>query len=308
MTPDTRVTSHSLTTPNMVPNMVPSAYRCVSVARVDRTDDLPRLFLGREAYRHTRFLVVRDDAGGTALLRVEKESDGPLFSPISSVEVLAPREECAYVLAPEADVAVPSTLARIALSRAPGVPAVVVEGMYGHVSFIGHPAPLRLVVQEVVPPEPPKLLDQVRRLLEVADDLPPIVPVADTVTFEELAARTPAERYLLPCGGSGVTVAHAPTAYLDQRPEPGKWTLLGCARSREIHEWFYGERPPTVEMCPRSRARDPRVPTLTKCCLLEDRIEHCDGSVVVPWGATLGQVRTALEQVARTWEPSWRPV
>ncbi|MEU7895757.1 hypothetical protein AB0B45_23235 [Nonomuraea sp. NPDC049152] len=292
----------------MTPNMIPRAYRDVSVARVDRPDDLRRLFLGREAYRRTRFLVVRDDEGGTSLLRVEKESDEPLFSPIKTVEVLARPEECAYVLAPEADTAVPSTLARIALSRAPGVRAVVVEGLYGHVSFIVNPDPLRLAVQEVVPPEPPKLLDQVRRLLEVAEDLPPIVPVADTVTFEKLALQAPAECYLLPCSGSGVTVADVPTAYLDRRPELRSWVMLGCARSREIHEWFYGERAATVEICPRLRARDPRVPTLTKCCLLEDRIEYADRLVVVPWGATLAQVRTALEHLARGWEPSWQPV
>ncbi|WP_431898471.1 DUF7714 family protein [Nonomuraea sp. bgisy101] len=291
----------------MTPNMVPSAYRGVSVARLGRMDG--RLLLGREAYRRTRFVVVRDERGGTTLLRVEKESEVPLFSPITKIEVLAPPEECAYVVAPEADTAVPSTLARIALTRAQGVRAVVVEGRYGHVSFIVNPDPLRLAVQEIVPPEPPKLLDQVRRLLAVAEDLPPIVPVADTVGFEELAARAPAERYVLPCGGSGVTVGDVPAAYLDRRPALEKWTLLGCARSREIHEWFYGEpAAATVEICPRARGRAPGVPTLTKCCLLEDRIERSDGLVVVPWGATLGQVRAALEHLARGWEPSWRPV
>jgi hypothetical protein len=28
---------------------------------------------------------------------------------------------------------------------------------------------------------------------------------------------------------------------------------------------------------------------------------------VVPWGASLDQVRDALHQVARKWEPQWRP-
>jgi hypothetical protein len=38
--------------------------------------------------------------------------------------------------------------------------------------------------------------------------------------------------------------------------------------------------------------------TLTKCCLLEDRID-CDGStVVVPWGASLEQVRQGLQLAA----------
>ncbi|MDQ1366241.1 MAG: hypothetical protein QOE57_2283, partial [Acidimicrobiaceae bacterium] len=46
---------------------------------------------------------------------------------------------------------------------------------------------------------------------------------------------------------------------------------------------------------------------LTKCCLLEDRID-CDGDmVVVPWGASLEQVRQGLHAAAglgATWSPA----
>jgi hypothetical protein len=293
-------------------NVVPSAYRGVSVSHVPfalSAGPLREHFLGREAYRRTRFIVARDDAGGTALLRVDKASTDPLFAPIVDVEVLAGPDECAYVVDPHADTAVPSELARVAASVVGGsARAVVVKGLYEHVSFIVNPAPLRLVVQEVLPPEPAKLLDQVRRLLAVAEDLPPILPVADTVTFADFAARAEASRYLLPCGGSGVAVAGAATAYLDQRPPREEWTLLGCARSRDIHEWFYGEQPPNVEMCPRQRPYTAGTAVLTKCCLLEDRIDHDGDRVVVPWGASLGQVGEALREVARRWEPEWRPV
>jgi len=292
-------------------NVVPGAYRGVSVGHGRMPLDEATLrehFIGREAYRRTRFIIVRDEAGGTALLHVEKESEEPLFSPILNLEVLAGPDECAYVIEPEADSAVPSELARVAVERAPAARAVVVEGRYQHVSFILNPAPLRLVVQEVVPPEPAKLFDQVRRLLAVAEDLPPMVPVPDTVSFADLANQAPSSRYLLPCTGSGVTVSGAPTAYLDQRPPHEEWTLLGCERSRGIHEWFYGERPPTVEMCPRQRAHDAATPMLTKCCLLEKSIEQEEGRAVVPWGASLRQVRDGLRAVADMWEPEWRPV
>ena len=46
--------------------------------------------------------------------------------------------------------------------------------------------------------------------------------------------------------------------------------LVGCARSRQIHEHFYGDVPPTVETCPREPVGTVDGPTLTKCCLLED--------------------------------------
>jgi hypothetical protein len=265
-----------------------------------------RHFLGREAYRRTRFLVVRGKEG-TGLLRVTKESDAPLFSPIIDVDLVAGPAECAYVVDAEADTAVPSVLGRVAVEQAPGSRAVVVEGRYRHVSFIVNPRPLRFAVQEIVPPHPAKLVDQVSRLLAVAEDLPPMLPVPDTITFSELAATAPAGRYLLPCHGSGASVAGASTAFLDQRPELESWTLLGCARSRDIHEWFYGAVPLTVDICPRLRDRAAS-PVLTKCCLLEDGIEQEPGRVVVPWGASLDQVRAALGVLAQRWEPQWRPV
>ncbi|WP_144022451.1 DUF7714 family protein [Asanoa hainanensis] len=288
---------------------MPSAYRGVAVTHLPFAlgdEKLRAHFLGREAYRRTRFVVARDPAGKTVLLRVDKASTEPLFSPIVEVDVLA--TDCAYVVDDEADTAVPSELARVA-ATVPGTPrAVVVQGRYAHVSFIVNPAPLRLVVQEVLPPEPAKLLDQVRRLLAVAEDLPPILPAADTVSFADLAAGAKTERYLLPCAGSGVAVGLSETAYLDQRPPRQDWTLLGCARSRDIHEWFYGDQPPTVDMCPRQRPHERGTAVLTKCCLLEEKIERDGDRVVVPWGASLGQVGEALREVAGRWEPQWRPV
>jgi hypothetical protein len=55
------------------------------------------------------------------------------------------------------------------------VSCVVVEGRYSHVSFILNAAPLVLRVLDIVPPFPSKLLDQVHRVLETAESLPPVV-------------------------------------------------------------------------------------------------------------------------------------
>ena len=62
-------------------------------------------------------------------------------------------------------------------------------------------------------------------------------------------------------------------------------------------------------MCPRNLAarRDGKAgtgPMLTKCCLLEDRVAGDGDTVVVPWGASLAQIREGLRlavaaQVAR---------
>lgn len=292
-------------------NLVPRRYRGVSVTDVElplEPGALREHFLGREAYRRTAFIVARSD-GRAAVLRVRKASDEPLFSPIVEVEVLAGPEETALVHAPQVDTGVPSQLARAAAELAPGARCVVVQGRYEHMNLILDPAPIPLRVVEVAPPDPPKLVDQAERILDVAEDLPPVALDVERVDLLDLARSRPADRYLFPCRGSGVAPDGAEVAYLDERPARRDWTLVGCARSREIHRAFYGDEPPYVEMCPRelARARGVAGPTLTKCCLLEEDLEREGDLVVVPWGASLEQVREGLGLACRISEPTWAP-
>lgn len=294
------------------PNLVPGEYRGVSVTNVTCPLDegaLREHFLGREAYRRTRFIVTRSGAA-TALVYVAKQSEEPPFSPIVDLALLAGPESCAYVHDPEADTAVPSTLAELARRHAPAARAVVVQGRYEHVSFILDPRPVRIRVREVVPPVPAKLYDQARRILATAEELPPIELVSELLELPDLAATHPSEHYLLPCRGSGVSIAGATVSYLDERPDREPWTLLGCARSQQIHHWFYGDDPPTVDLCPlRTATLDDGTDTvlLTKCCLREHGLEQGDGWVSLPWGSTLEQVREALAALARQREPTWAP-
>ena len=120
-------------------------------------------------------------------------------------------------------------------AEAPGARAVVVQGRYAHVNFIVDPEPLRVVVREVVPPEPAKLADQARRVLDVAEDLPPLELVSELVdlpTWPRPPGRAlPAAVPRLRRRGA----RRARVSYLDEHPPPADWTLLGCARSRQIH-------------------------------------------------------------------------
>jgi hypothetical protein len=291
-------------------NLTPAQYRNVSVADVPVPLDeaaLRAYLLGRPVYRRTRYLIARN-GGACAVLEVSKESELPLFSPVTAVTVIARADETAFVDAPDTDTAVPTQLARAAAGHAPGARCVIVRGRYGHVSFIADPAPVPVRVVEVVPPWPPKLVDQLDRVLGLAEDLPPVELVADLVDLNELAGAHPAPHYLFPCRagrGSGTAVpgppgaaGGVPVSYLDEIPERAPWTLVGCARSRSIHDWFYGGDVPTVDMCPRNLAGRAGAagpaPVITKCCLLEDRVSSDDGLVVVPWGASLAQIRDAL--------------
>jgi hypothetical protein len=292
-----------------VTNVVPQRYRSVSVASVEGplTDAaLREHFLGREAYRRTAFIVARTKKEA-ALLRVTKASREPLFSPIVDVRLLAGPEDTAFVHEPDADTGIPTHLGRVATERAPGTRCVVVHGRYEHVSFILDPRPITVRVVEAEPPRPAKLVDQVRRVLDVADELPPVDLRPVAIDLAELARARPAERYLYPCRGSGVAPPGAEVRYLDERPPREDWVLVGCRRSLDIHRWFYGSEPPYVEMCPRELTRPSDVPTLTKCCMLEFGVEQEDGVTVVPWGATLDEVREGLRVLLRAAEPAWAP-
>ena len=287
-------------------NLVSSQYRSVSVAVVPvalEERELRAHLLGRPVYRHTRYLAVRH-GDATALAEVAKASSDPLFAPVTSVALLAGPEETALVDAPGADTAVPTQLARVAARQAPGRRCVIVRGLYGHINFILDPAPIRIGVAEVVPPRPPKLLDQLTRVLDLAEDMPPVELVPELVDLASLARTRPAPRYLFPCrAGQAEDPGNgrpAGISYLDELPERAPWTLVGCARSKAIHDWFYGGDVPFVDMCPRNLARRPERPdatvsaVITKCCLLEDRVSRGDGLIAVPWGATLAQIREGL--------------
>jgi hypothetical protein len=179
---------------------------------------------------------------------------------------------------------------------------VVVKGRYEHVNFILDPDPVVVHVLDVAPPWPAKFCDQVDRILDTAEGLPAIQTRPQVVDLQELAATEPAAHYLLPCRGGGAQVPGAAISYLDEVPPPDPgWVLLGCARSRAIHDHFYpgqadGLR--QIDICPaRLASASPVLASharLTKCCLLEEHIETRGDTVVVPWGASFELVAEGL--------------
>ncbi len=280
------------------PNTVTRPYRGLSVQDVDfaLTDAAIRgWLLGREIYRRTDYLALRHGSE-TALVAVHAEDRGPLFTPVSDLRVLAGPADTVWIDDPDADVGNASALARTALERGPaGASAYVVQGRYEHVNFIWAPAPIRMHVTEVVPPHPPKLFAMAEQVVAFDEDLPPVELVLDAVDIRELAGAHPAPHYLLPCRGSGVDLP-GEVSFLDTRPATeSDWLLIGCDRSRQFHEHFYGTDPARVELCPLARSgREDGAAVLAKCCLLERGIALSDGRAVVPWGSNLDEVRSAL--------------
>jgi hypothetical protein len=277
----------------------PDRYREVSVTDVDvplALEPLRALLTSRPVYRRSRYVVVRRGPE-TALVEVVRGATTGLFSAVEDVALLAGPAETVYLHRPELDTGVPSALVKAA-QDVPDARCVVVEGSYGHVSFVLDPDPVRLHVLDVAPPWPAKLLDQVERVLQTADDLTGVLPVPHVVELPDLLPGEPTGHYLLPCRGGGMDVPGAGVSYLDEVPPQADWTLLGCARSRAIHDFFYEGPVRQVDTCPRTIAAGVELPAgevlLTKCCLLENHVE-VDGRVVVtPWGASFGHLREAL--------------
>lgn len=279
------------------PNTVTRPYRGLSVQEVDvpLTDDGVReLLLGREVYRRTELLALRRGAE-TALVAVHAEDREALFVPVSDLRLLSGPERTVWIEDPEVDVGIASALAGAAARSGQDGDAYLVQGRYEHVNVIWRPQPVRVHVTEVVPPHPPKLYAMAEQVVAFDEDLPPIELVPDLVDIRSLAARHPAEHYLLPCRGSGVDLPGT-VSFLDTRPaERADWLLIGCERSRQFHEHFYGSQPARVELCPRARAeRGDGERVLAKCCLLERGLELTDRAALVPWGSNLDEVRAAL--------------
>jgi hypothetical protein len=280
------------------PNMITRPYRGLSVQDVDIPlipSRIETLLRGRDIYRRTTFIILRNGPQA-ALAAVRPEHPGELFSPVAEVRVLSGPATTLWINEPSADVGNASSLAATALAhRRDGILAYVVQGRFEHVNFIWEPAPLTVAVTEVIPPYPPKLLAMAEQVIAFDEDLPPITLALDAVDVQELMAATPAPRYLLPCRGSGVATSQE-VSFLDCHPPyHADWVLIGCDRSRQFHQHFYGAEPRRVDLCPRARtASVPGGPVLTKCCLLERGVQVDGTTAVVPWGANLDEVRTAL--------------
>ena len=301
------------------PNVMPARYRQVSVASVPSLspDDLVDRFTGREAYHRTRFVVARldGDPERCALVELARDGSDDLFSEAVAARVLVPSAECAYVRDDSIDSGVPSHLARAA-ARCPDHRCVVVEGRYRHISFMLNADPIRVTVLDVVPPEPSKLADQVARVLDSAENLPPVSVsewIVDSRSLVAEAGPPPAGGLVVPCRGGGVEIEGVEVSHLDERPSSAGSTLLGCERSQQIHRWFYGtDAPRTIDWCPRrlmdaaGGAADSGL-VLSRCCMLEEGTERHGDTAMVPWGATLEEVRTALHSLVGTGDGAWTP-
>ena len=270
------------------PNFIARPYRGVSVQDAPGLDEaaLRSWLLGRRVYRRTEFIVAACN-NEHAVVQVEHAVGDDILATVTDLRVIARPDEVAFVVDPSVDTGNATQMARVARAR-----VTVVQGRFEHVNFIVEPAPVRIRVLEVVPPEPPKLLEMARSVVDYDEDLPPVDLQFEAIDLRELA---PSGRTMYPCRCAGLE-----GEFLDAGPaELGDWTLVGCERSRQIHVALYGAEPAErLEFCPRV-VGSADGPTLLKCCLFERGVRREDAGVVVPWGAALEEVREALRELCR---------
>jgi hypothetical protein len=93
------------------------------------------------------------------------------------MRLLSGPEKTAWIEEPDVDVGNATSLATVALASAAadrgGVLAYVVQGQFEHVNFIWCPVPVPVLVTEVIPPHPPKLLAMAEQVVRYDEDLPP---------------------------------------------------------------------------------------------------------------------------------------
>jgi hypothetical protein len=282
-------------------NTIARPYRGLSVQDVDvplTPRPIEALLRSRKVYRRTAFLALRSDRD-TALVAIRPSDPDQLFSPVAELRVLSGPVTTVWIDEPTAEVSNASSLAATALAhRQDDTLVYLVRGRFEHVNFIWRPTPIPIRVTEVVPPFPPKLYAMAEQVIGYDEDLPPVHLLLDAVDLGQLMMANPARHHLLPCRGSGAGAGET-VSFLDCHPayDP-EWLLIGCERSRQFHEHFYGTQPRQVDLCPRIRApghpRSSGDRVLTKCCLLERGVQVEGSTAVVPWGASLDEVRSAL--------------
>ena len=139
---------------------------------------LASYFVGREAYRRTEFIVVRNGSA-TAIVAVGRKRLPRRGSVVhahhrGSVCPVGPGD-CVLLRRRRRHGGPRTALARVALERAPRHHSgVAVRGRYSRVSFIIDAAPLQVTVREVAPPHRPSFSTRHGRVLDVAEHLPPI--------------------------------------------------------------------------------------------------------------------------------------
>ncbi|MDD4185211.1 MAG: hypothetical protein PHX75_01010 [Candidatus Methanomethylophilaceae archaeon] len=266
----------------------------VSVREVDfplTEENITRMFGSWSAYTRTEEMVLINGSDH-ATVRIEKEKGTGLFRPVVSFEIVSLPDNTDLIEDHALDVLNVPAMARIQAGH-PGR-AVVVKGMFDHVSFVFGLEPVRLRVIDSVPPSPSKLSVLVQKALDSGFVEHPIIQECVDVDMAVLSKDVTSGPIMFPCAVSGLK-SSVPVSYLDSAPDAdADVTLVGCHLSKRIFESLYGFEPRFINTCPADYAPNDGVKTITKCCKVKNGHRMEGDLVSVPWGATIPEVAEAL--------------
>ncbi|MBI0584690.1 MAG: hypothetical protein ISF22_10775 [Methanomassiliicoccus sp.] len=274
--------------------MLPGHCKDVAVKEVRfplTAGNIEREIAGKKAYTRCDHYVLRNGSD-LAVVRVVKEDGVELFRPIIEHEIISLPDTTVLIEDESVDVLNGPAMAAVAKGH-PGR-TVVVQGLFGHISFVQPEEVLELQVLDVVPPSPSKLSVLVSRALSAGMVDLPVVPEFHEIDLNSLAQEVNTEGVLFPCQASGLR-SDRPVFYLDQVPVIDREvTLVGCDLSLRIYRSLYRSEVGRIEMCPQELAPQDGRKRLVKCCKVREGYRIKGDLAIVPWGATVKEVADAI--------------
>jgi hypothetical protein len=289
--------------------MFPKHCSVVSVKEVsfpptekDIRDNVP----GKSIYKKTEFLILNNE-DDWAVVALKKAPPQDLFSEIEDVEILSLPEKTKYVEDPAINVLSPTVMAEKA--EALGAECLVVKGAFEHVSFIHNEKTVPVIVFEVTPPDPPKLVELVKSALNSGNVPFAVKVIPQILDIRDIERNISKENIVFPCHASGLESAKR-THYLDENPEISTdelsdVSLIGCDLSLRIFRNLYGIEPEFFNFCSKKGVESGggKDLAIAKCCKIKEGYEHTGNLVVVPWGATQKEVEDALNELLKDANP-----
>ena len=187
--------------------------------------------------------------------------------------------------------------------KLPLATTVLFKGIDRHLTFIKDPDPseiLEIEVIDIFPPEPPWLIDCVRRLEKssIFGDL----QIRFTEKTTDISIYQ-SDRTIYPCRSSGLQGKFLDSDMIEGNPKNGKWLLVGCDTTKTIFETLHPDKEyDFIEMCPkRSDMAKPEKPFVMRCCKSENsgNIIKINGQIgiIVHWGAGEWQISEAIRKL-----------
>lgn len=283
--------------------MFPEHCKEVSVKKVEfplTDEEIRKNILGKLAYRRTKYLVL-NNGDKWAVVRIKKPLTKELFSSIEEIEIISLPPTTKYLEERSIDVLSPTMMADKAKEL--GTETLIIKGKFEHVSFIHNEKPVPILVFEVVPPEPPKLVELAKKALYSGNIDKPVKMMPQVLDLNTIAEECKSQNIIFPCHASGL-ISDKRTFYLDQRPELTEEDLkdvylIGCDLSLRIFKTLHNAEPKFFNFCLKKRIMDdlPEYAAITKCCKIKEGHERIGNIAIVPWGATLKEVEDALNDL-----------